>query len=400
MHNNNTAKPSTVAEFNTTMVIVLMAIIGIAVVLLLPLLVGSMVDYFNVTEREAGFVATAELTGGVVGTLLISLILKKLNWRVAALAGLTILAGANCLSILFNDFISLCIIRSVSGMAEGAILVMAYSAIARVGNQELVWSYIAFGWYAYSILAFYLFPFIFERWGAQGGYVALAVTNFIAIPFLRWFPAGNESMKKEVSHLNDVSVAPELQNWWAVVGIISALLFYVGMGAVWTYLDRIGIAAGISVPIISTALIISSFSGIGGACLSAWIGTGFGRGSALFFGCTVFLFGTFMLMDADEFSSYTIAISLMQFAWSFMTPYLLGILTHVDSSGRVIAFATVMQLGGLAAGPFLAALLLSDEGYSSILWLGGIMTTMSLILILTVVYSFERTNLEAVAVKP
>lgn len=53
-----------------------------------------------------------------------------------------------------------------------------------------------------------------------------------------------------------------------------------------------------------------------------------------------------------------------------MLPYLLGSITAIDASGRIILLANIMIGGGLAIGPAVAANLLGSTGYRPVVWMG------------------------------
>jgi predicted MFS family arabinose efflux permease len=48
----------------------------------------------------------------------------------------------------------------------------------------------------------------------------------------------------------------------------------------------------------------------------------------------------------------------------------MGVIAGLDFDGRIAAFAIVMQNAGLAAGPAVAGLLITGDGYGMLGWMG------------------------------
>ena len=61
-----------------------------------------------------------------------------------------------------------------------------------------------------------------------------------------------------------------------------------------------------------------------------------------------------------------------------------------DRKGKVVVYAVAMQMVGLAVGPGLAALVISGDGYGSVLTLGAVLFFLSLLCILPPVLTHER----------
>ena len=71
-------------------------------------------------------------------------------------------------------------------------------------------------------------------------------------------------------------------------------------------------------------------------------------------------------------------------------PYLLGALATFDPSGRVIVYGTAMQFLGVAAGPAIAAVLVTEESLSNVLWMGIVFMLASMVCILPPVMKEHR----------
>ena len=79
---------------------------------------------------------------------------------------------------------------------------------------------------------------------------------------------------------------------------------------------------------------------------------------------------------------FVVAVCLFVYGWNVAHPYLLAAMASFAPSSRVVVFAVAMQTTGLAVGPWLAAILVSEDGYAYICWCGIGLFALSLCLIL------------------
>jgi hypothetical protein len=56
-----------------------------------------------------------------------------------------------------------------------------------------------------------------------------------------------------------------------------------------------------------------------------------------------------------------------QFLWNMTHPYLLGALASFDLTGRVVVYGTAMQFLGVAVGPAVAAMVITDQSVDGVL---------------------------------
>ena len=156
------------------------------------------------------------------------------------------------------------------------------------------------------------------------------------------------------------------------------------------YLFLIGLAGGLDEQAVANGLTLSQFAGIAGALLAAVIADRFGRSLPLAIGiaggaiCLYFMVGQF------EFLVFALAVGIYNFAWNLTHPYLLAAMASFDRSGRVVVYAVAMQMVGLAAGPLIAAAVISEGDYVNVNWLGAGLFAISLALILPPVLAQAR----------
>ena len=83
--------PEKMSDFDKPAAIFAAVVLGFAgtgVAMGMPLLVGSMADSLGFSEKELGWLASSDMTGLLIGSVLTSLFVAKTNRRVLAAIGL------------------------------------------------------------------------------------------------------------------------------------------------------------------------------------------------------------------------------------------------------------------------------------------------------------------------
>lgn len=95
--------------------------IGYAFLLMLPVLVGGMVDHLKLTIKQAGFVASAQMFGMMMGAFWATFTVNRGNFRKSFLIAIWIVLAADIISALIKTSLALAFIRVVAGIGVGII---------------------------------------------------------------------------------------------------------------------------------------------------------------------------------------------------------------------------------------------------------------------------------------
>jgi hypothetical protein len=151
----------------------------------------------------------------------------------------------------------------------------------------------------------------------------------------------------------------------ALIGLAGVFCLYVGLGGLWTYVERIGITAGLAPALIGDDLTIASLCGVAGCGTAILIGGRFGRIAPLLLGFGLIVCGVLGLLGMPSALRYLLAAGCFKYAWTFALPYVLAGMSSHDRSGRLMALSNFMIGGGLAVGPaVIAAALSSPPNYA------------------------------------
>src|SRR5699024_7273450 len=104
--------------------------VGLLTLLMLPFLMGAMMDGLGLTEGTTGLILSVEFTLAMVSSLLISPYINRVPRRTIAIAGTLMAIAANILSAYITDVALLISVRAFAGFGAGLALAAGNSVIA------------------------------------------------------------------------------------------------------------------------------------------------------------------------------------------------------------------------------------------------------------------------------
>ena len=384
---STTAAEVTGGSLQTKRQLIAMLVVGVmgnSVIYLIPLLVGAMVTDRGFSEQQAGFMASADITGYAVATFISALVLGRIQWRHLALGGVGIMVTANLATTQVYGATPFAAVRFLSGLGAGVLAAIATVSLGQTDKPDRAYGLLFAAALLFATAGLWGLPVVLAAFHLNGAYVLIALlavaTGFAATKL----PDGHTAREA-----GDTS-APR-QRWLLAAGILaSILIFFADQNAVWAYIERMGNASGLTTEYIGFSLGVATLTGFAGAALVAWAGNRLGRFVPLlvatFFQlvCFVALFGHISPL------TYLGSMAGLALFWNVMNPFQLAILADVDRTGRALALAATVTGIGLAVGPALGALTISSNGYGGILALAGTLALVSLALLLPALRAIQR----------
>jgi predicted MFS family arabinose efflux permease len=149
----------------------------------------------------------------------------------------------------------------------------------------------------------------------------------------------------------------------ALLAILGYGLFEAANTAQFTYIERFGVALGLSDRRIGLSLLIASLIGIPGAFVIVVTGRRYGLLGPLTLGMSMAVAGLLLLITVESYGAYFLASCCLGFAWAFCLPYIQVLMAAVDRRGSAIAAGAAVATVGGAAGPGLAAVIVAGGAY-------------------------------------
>jgi len=379
--NNNNTTP--VDSLRCVISIALLAAMTPAAVVLGPIIVGAYVTDLGFAADTAGYLIAAELVGAGIATAVAYVAVGRFDWHSIIRVALAGCMFGNVISIFATDVAVLLPVRFFTGIAVGTIMTMTIVIVGMTRDQERNFGYWSMGQVVFAVIGFAIFPHIMPLVGVAGFFAFMAVIMALQQLVVRNMPAAGNP-----EHAAGFSSLPPDAKKLVPVALLALLFFYIGIGSVWAYVERIGDQSGLDAEVIGYALSGSAVVGVFGAALATWMSTRFGRLMPALLGYLMIALAMSFYFGTQTTVIFLVASLLYKFAWWFMSPYLLANMTTLDPSGRVAILTNFVIGFGLGVGPAIAAMLIGSGeslNYSRVVVFGVGSVIVSVLLLLPVV---------------
>jgi len=332
--------------------------------LVLPAMVGVLVDEAALSESFAGWTASANFCGMSLVALLMAFRMHRVDLRRLATVTLAIALVADVISAyLAAPTAAFLLIRVIAGSANGAAQIAALSAIARLDNAERGFGLLITLEFIVAALGCYILPVYSAELGATGMFLLFAACDLLALTIARHLPG------RAIDEWAGSEQRPERSILFSAATLLALLgygLFDGANTAQYTYLERLGVALAFSDHEVGTALMVSQLAGIPGAFTIIVVGKRLGTIGPLAFGIGVAILGLVILIASGEFAWYLIAVICLGFAWAFCLPFIQALMASLDPNGSAIAAGSAAAAIGIAVGPGLAASVMEVGHYERV----------------------------------
>ncbi|MCZ6831141.1 MAG: hypothetical protein O7F73_16435 [Gammaproteobacteria bacterium] len=383
--NRATTQPALDVNSRTSLfATIYLSVIGAAVFIVQPGFVQGLVEFYGFPEQEVGYIASAEIWGIAVTTLVLALGGHSYSWQKILKVSLALFVCGNLASLFSAEMLPFGALRFVTGLGSGGMVSLTFTIIGLTRLPDRNFGYLIMGVLTYGAFGLWILPTAFASIGMNGVIVCFALfgtSGWLCLPHL---PDSGEE------HLQVEADAVDLSGGFRAFALLAMFTYFFAQGVIWAYLFLIGLNGGVAEQEVANGLMLSQFLGIAGALVAAVTGRRFGRvpplaigilGGALVLG---WLFG--------EFSAfvYAVTVCIYNFAWNMTHPFLLAAMASFDRHGKVVVYAVAAQMLGLAIGPAVAASLIQEGSYARVIVAGMAMFALSFLLILVPLLAHHR----------
>jgi len=350
-----------------TSLLALLGSITLMPLLVLPVMVGSYVDFLGLTESEAGYLASAGFLGSAIAAIYISLRIHHLDLRKLAYTGLTLMILADGVSITAAHlpFWVLVAMRFVSGVGGAATYASVMSAYAGWREPDRAYGLFMSFQFLFSAIGLYGLPWMLTDSGISGMFALFAMLDVVALGLVSRLPAVHER--------SGTGFAAKLE-WRVIIGGTSLMcLFGIGLFeaanmANFAYSERMGMSFGLSSQETGTVLGLVTVLGIPAAFGVFLLGSRFGRFLPILVAVLAQGIASVLLLTGEGQPAYVIAMVIMALGWAFALPYFQAIEAKIDPAGSVVVAGGFATAAGDFAGPAMAASLVSPGDYRNMLF--------------------------------
>lgn len=345
----------------TILALCILASITPSAVLLGPLIVGGLITELGFSPQVAGNMIFAELSGAACSTFPALYWISRYDWRKVLWFSLVTMIICDVASAMVEAPWLFGAVRFVGGLGVGTVMAATLLTCGMMRRQERVLSFWMMGQIIFAAGVLAAMPFILSAIGIKGLYLCLAAVLVIlmfAVPFMP--RGGGEAKRLSWREL------PTVTKKFAPMGLIGLLFFFIAMGGVWNFFERLGDAAGFHREFIGFTLAGVSAVGVLGSISSAWLGLRWGRLTPFLLGIAVLGLSMILLYDLSSPSQFILAAFLFKFGWWFVSPYILANITTFDASGKLITMTNFVIAFGQALGPLVVGFMLVQPSPGSI----------------------------------
>lgn len=373
MTETNRPVDTTAARF----AVILFAAVAPMILLVAPVVVGGLVARAGFTPRQAGYVIAAELAGMALATFPALVWIPRVGWNRAMALCVGLMVAGNLLSLLATDFPLLAVIRFLTALGSGSIMIICIVVMSGFKEPERLYGLWLVAQIAVGSIALWLLPGLLSLVGINGFFLGLALLYSLLLPVARMVPTLQLGVTAAHSDPGTTSLTSGL------LGLAAIFCFEAAVSGVWTYVERVGDGAGMGATQIGRILALTSLFGIVGSGCAAWLGSRHGRLPPVLVGFGIMLCALAILTMPVNPVSFLVATGAFKYSWTFIFPYLLGLVAVSDSSGKLVIGINLVAAGGLAVGPGVSAFTLGIwADYNAVMAVGGATTFISLLLVL------------------
>tara|TARA_B000000460_G_scaffold57913_1_gene38605 strand:+ start:271 stop:1473 length:1203 start_codon:yes stop_codon:yes gene_type:complete len=367
-------------------IIVLGTVVNIWIALS-PSILGALVDYQGLRIDAAGRLISYNILGTTVATVLAIYIVHRpgANLRLMMFVCVFLVIITSGASVWFaGDFTALSVVRFINGLGAG--LGFTVSTVAAIGTPNITRTYAILYGSAFLVggIGLALLPYVYEFAGIEGAFYGMGLINLLACGLLPFFP-------KKISQEESIAEKPRLQLdrvFILMSGLVFGALFlhYLFNSGIWTYFERLGVAAGMSAKTTGAILGSSTLAAILGMIAASILGNRFGYLRPIYMGTATITIATLSLFYSSSELVFAIGTALFNASITFVTPYFIAILANLIPKGLGVSTANVVTIAGYAAGPFLVSFMVANNDFRLSIFL----TAFGFIVVYAMVVFFSR----------
>lgn len=366
----------------------LVATAGFFYVNIMAAIVDGLVTGLGFTNPQAGMVGAANIYGASVGSFVAVLFVRRIAWRPALFGLLALLLLLDLGSIAIHDPILLTAMRALHGFVGGFAVGVAYSVMARTRSPDRAFGMLLLVQFGLGGLGVMFLPTLVPEYGTRILFLSLAALTALALIALTAIPRFDAAARDNTTTPAARLATPARIT--AVFALLALFLFQGGNMALSAFIIRLGEHYALGREFIGQALGWATWIGAAGAGLVIVMGTRFGRLRPLLIAMLLTLAGTAGFFWSGMSPVFFIANVGTAITWSFVVPYLFGMLSRLDGSGRLATLGGFVSKLGLASGPMLAGRLLHDDDFPFLIATALIALALSMIAMLAAAHRIDR----------
>ena len=312
---------------------VALLVIGNSPATLLPFIVGTLEDGFNLDKQTTGSIVSTELIAMSLSAIFFGSLASKINLRLSAILGSAVVVVGYYICSLINDIEVLRLIRGFSGLASGLLIASGHRVLAASDNPERAYAAFTF---LISVTGA-LFLFLAGIASEKGGYTSLFSTFSLIFIFI--FPLTLLAKATNKSTSVEEADTKGLNNNKLFFLIIAGVIFSaIPSGGMWAFVERLGVQIGISQYDIGKVTAYSLLAGVFAPVVVWLLSNRFGRKNPITISLIIILISLTYILKTMDFNSYLIGNITWNFSYMVLVIFVLAAAAKLSPSGKLASW--------------------------------------------------------------
>jgi hypothetical protein len=328
-----------------------------------PVLLGALAQAHRVTDAQLGPLATVEVLALAFGSAIGPSLLRSGAMRLKTGLLSLLLVAANLGIYAAHSVLMLDLLRGVAGLIEG--LMMGATIVITIQNRQpdrLNAIFLALSALPQALMAYLLPVWIVPSYGANGGFVVLALLSLISAGSALFLVDSVPTPKPEATGAPVWTVA-------LFVALAAVALQNAAIGGAWDYMQLLADQHHFPPQMAGIAVSGGLMFQVGGAfAVAAW-GPRFSFRAALIVGTLCQTVVIALLAVAGTPLMYVGPALTFGLFWLAMSPFQVRLLIDIDKTRSGALLLTAVSLVGLSIGPSVSALGVHEADVTGAFWI-------------------------------
>jgi predicted MFS family arabinose efflux permease len=350
---------------------VCLSVVGFATFLLMPQFIEAAVADLGYSEQQVGNLSAVVSVGSTLAAIAAVIWIRRSSWRLAGALALAGLLVSNVLSMFVHEFAGFIALQGIAGFCGGSIYSLSLTVLSDGRHPQRYFAYAIGAQTTYQIVGLAAGPALIHHGGVNailGVFTGLGVLGLVLLGGVPTHGRTAAALPRARSP-GRASAHGSLLSPPVLLALAGCFLYYVNVGAYWTYIERIGVTAGLGLSEISNGLAFGTAASMLGVLLASWLGERRGYVVPIAWSAVGVVLAVVLLTGHLRLTAYVISAVLYGIVWNVSMTYQYSAVNVVDGTRRGVALAPAFHDAGGAVGPALAALAVTERDHSSVLWI-------------------------------
>jgi MFS family permease len=334
---------------------------GVLMYNVLPIFLGSAQDQHGLSSIQTGLMGTAFFLGFNVAGATAFYWIRRISWRLGGILSAPVTCVALLISNLDLHFALVLAAVCISGGASGILYSIGTTIIGDTSAPNRWYGVkVAIESTAGTLLLFVLPLTLTAKFGPAGVVYGMAGFIILLLPVIfllprTWQKGGGENVGAKIGS------AKPLDRIAIFSAVISLLMVFAGISAIWAFAERMGKLSGYDDELVGRLLAITLMSGIFASLGIAALGERLHRVKTYVGSLVVVFVGLLCLSVPNAFIIYALGNCLYMMGWSAATPLASAEIAQLDTDGRYTSMIVPAIGIGSMIGPFAAGVILEKH---------------------------------------